>query len=66
MDQWLLFALTVYNFLSLNLLRPESRKDLSSHQLLPVVGIELRVCPLIILALDISNTQCLKSKTRIR
>ena len=55
-------VLTIYDFLSLDFMRPETCEDLSSHQLLPVWGIMLRVCALVILTLDISGTQSLESR----
>lgn len=52
--------LTIDDFLSLDFMRPETCKDLSPHQLLPVWRVMLRVCSLVVLTLDITGTQSLK------
>lgn len=53
-------VLTIDDFLSLDFMRPETCKDLSPHQLLPVWRVMLRVCSLVVLTLDITSTQSLK------
>lgn len=53
-------VLTIDDFLSLDFMRPETCKDLSAHQLLPVWRVMLRVCSLVVLTLDITGAQSLK------
>lgn len=64
--QTTLEPLTVNDFLSLDLLRPQACQHLASDQLLPVRRVVLRVSSLVVLALDVEDAESFEPGDRER